>query len=160
MNKIITVTQAREVVSKLKQQGRNIVLAGGCFDILHVGHVTFLNNAKKNGDLLVVLLESDRKVAELKGEGRPVNNQKDRAKVLASLESVDYVVILPFLEKDEEYDELIKQISPDIIATTKGDLSLDYKQRTAEAVGAEIVEVTDYINEKSTTKLLSLLGNI
>jgi len=158
MNNIIGINQINNLNDQLK--GKKVVLVGGCFDILHIGHITFLNNAKKNGDALIVLLESNQKVRELKGEGRPINIQKDRAEVLSALKSVDFIVLLPQITSNEEYNEIIKKINPNVIATTKGDSSLDYKERTANLVNAEVIEVTDYINEKSTTKLLSLLGNI
>ena len=76
------------------------VLAGGCFDVLHPGHIVFLEKAKKAGDYLVVLLESDKKIRKLKGKGRPVHSQKERAEILSALKSVDSVVCLPYMEND------------------------------------------------------------
>ena len=112
-----------------------LVLVGGCFDVLHPGHIIFLEKARKAGDKLVVLLESDQKIRKLKGEGRPVHTQKERAKILSALESVDSVVCLPYMEDDFEYDEIILKNNPDIIAATRGDESIEHKKRAAKKAG-------------------------
>ena len=117
----IKIDKAIEISNKLRKQGKSIVVAGGCFDILHVGHVRFLQSAKKLGDVLFVLLESDKNVKKLKGETRPINSQKDRAEILSSLKSVDYVVFLPRMKSDEDYDKLITCLKPNILATTEND---------------------------------------
>jgi rfaE bifunctional protein nucleotidyltransferase chain/domain len=96
------------------------VLVGGCFDLLHKGHISFLKKAKKAGDKLVVLLESDEKIKKLKGESRPVQIQEVRAKALSGLGFVDEIIKLPFMDSDKDYDELVKKIKPDIIAVTEG----------------------------------------
>lgn len=145
--KIITVKKATQIKGKL-------VLAGGCFDVLHPGHVIFLEKAKKAGDRLLVLLESDEKIKKLKGERRPVHTQKERARILSALEFVDYIVCLPFMEKEFEYDELISKIKPNIIAATKGDRGIIHKKRIAEKVGAKLVFVTKIIGQYSTSKIL------
>lgn len=145
--KIIAVREAAQIKGKL-------VLAGGCFDVLHPGHVVFLEKAKKVGDHLLVLLESDKKIKKLKGEGRPVHAQKERVLSLSALESVDFIVCLPFMEKDFEYDELILKIKPDIIAATKGDKGIEHKKRIAKKIGAKLVYVTKIIGQYSTSKIL------
>src|SRR3990167_9728836 len=105
MAEILSVGRIAAFSKDLKKQGKVVVLAGGCFDILHPGHVIFLEKAKKTGDILVVLLESDQKVKELKGINRPVHTQIDRAQVLFALRAVDYVVMLPYMkfDKSEEH---------------------------------------------------------
>lgn len=138
-----------EVVSK----GKKIVLVGGCFDVLHPGHVIFLEKAKKEGDILVVLLESDQKVRQLKGISRPVHSQKERAKVLSALRFVDTVVMLPFMKKSLDYDDLISKIKPDVIAATFGENNADH-QRVASKVGAKLKFVTKIIGNHSTSKIL------
>lgn len=137
-----------------KREGRKIVLVGGCFDILHPGHVFFLKEAKKAGDILIVLLESDKKVRELKGLNRPVQTQKDRAKVLSALRYVDRVICLPFIEHEFQYDQLIAKIKPDIIALTRG-YPNHYHKRTADLVGAKLKYVTGVVGRYSTTSLLN-----
>ena len=133
---------------------KKIVLVGGCFDILHPGHIIFLKKAKQTGDILIVLLESDKKVRALKGRNRPVQTQKDRAKVLSALRYVDQVICLPFMEHEFQYDQLIAKIKPDIIATTRGYPNNCHK-RTADLVGAKLKYVTGVVGHYSTTSLLN-----
>jgi len=158
MNKILTIQQAIEVSNKLKAGGKSIVLAGGCFDVLHIGHIDFLNEAKKRGDILFVLLESDEIIRKIKGNNRPINTQVDRARILSALLSVDYVIILPQFTKDKEYDDIVTRIKPDIIATTEGDKNREHKERQARLIGARVVDVVKNISNKSTTKLIKLLS--
>lgn len=131
-----------------------LVLVGGCFDVLHPGHIVFLQKAKKAGSHLLVLLESDQKIRQLKGAGRPVHTQKERAKNLSAIKAVDFIVCLPWLKSDSEYDELISKIKPDIIAATKGDTGIEHKKRIAKKVGAKLVYVTKKIGQYSTSKIL------
>lgn len=133
---------------------KTTVLVGGCFDVLHPGHIVFLEKAKKTGDYLTVLLESDEKMRRLKGERRPVHTQKERAKILSALESVDSVVCLPYIENDFEYDEIIAKIKPDIIAATHGDEGIEHKKRAAKKAGAKLVYVTKKIGQYSTSNIL------
>ena len=92
-HKIVSLETLRRIVHRAKARRRRIVFTNGCFDLLHAGHVTLLERAKQQGDLLVVGLNSDRSVRLLKGPGRPLVPQRDRAQLLAALASVDYVVI-------------------------------------------------------------------
>jgi rfaE bifunctional protein nucleotidyltransferase chain/domain len=131
--------QAR-LVSKanaLREQGGKLVLTNGCFDLLHVGHVRYLRAARALGDSLTVAINSDDSVRHLKGEGRPLNSESDRAEIVAALESVDYVVIF----SEPRVTQLIEQVRP-AIYVKGGDYtpnSLDRTERNAlERVGAEI----------------------
>lgn len=133
---------------------KKTVLVGGCFDVLHPGHVIFLAKAKKAGDKLIVLLESDQKVRELKGVKRPVHTQKERALVLAALRSVDKVIPLPYMNDEKSYDQLILKIKPDIIAATRGDKNSLHHQRTARFSGAKIKFVTKIVGNHSTSRIL------
>lgn len=108
--KIITRNNLNQVISNIKAAGKTLVFTNGCFDILHVGHVRYLAAARELGDCLIVGLNSDDSVRCLKGPTRPINNQDDRAEVLAALSSVDYVVV--FGERTAE--SLIAEIKPDI----------------------------------------------
>lgn len=108
--KIIARNQLNEEIINIKAAGKKLVFTNGCFDILHVGHVRYLNAARKLGDCLIVGLNSDSSVRCLKGPTRPINNQDDRAEVLAGLSSVDYVVV--FDERTAE--NLIAEIKPAI----------------------------------------------
>lgn len=127
-------------------QNSKIVFTNGCFDILHKGHVSYLQKAKELGDILVVGLNSDRSVKELKGEERPINSQEDRAYLLASLECVDFVIIF---DESTPY-ELIKEISPTFLV--KG---ADYEGK--EVVGSEFakeVKLIEFVEGKSTTNII------
>ena len=109
-----------EIVTSLKAKGKKIVFTNGCFDILHVGHVRYLKEAKALGDILILGLNSDSSVKSLKGSDRPINNESDRAEVLSALKAIDYVVI--FDEKTAE--NIVGEVKPDIYAKG-GDYSID-----------------------------------
>lgn len=151
MNNIVNTNKAVELSRRIKNQGKKIVMAGGCFDIIHVGHLKFLKNAKKRGDVLFILLESDESVRKLKGPNRPYNSQKDRAEILSALKPVDYVVILENMKKNQDYDRLIGQIRPDVFAVTKNDPGNAHKKRQAELFGGTVKEVILRIENYSTT---------
>ena len=134
------------IVERYKKSGKRVVFTNGCFDILHVGHVKYLQEAKSFGDVLIVGLNSDESVSRLKGPTRPVNVAEDRAYILAALEAVDFVV--PFSEDTPH--ELIKMIKPDVLV--KGG---DYEGK--RVVGTEFageLKLVDFVNGKSTTKTI------
>jgi rfaE bifunctional protein nucleotidyltransferase chain/domain len=154
MGKIVKFTQIQKIIVDLKNQGKKIVLAGGCFDILHVGHISFLEKAKASGDILILLLESDHAIKLLKGDKRPINPQENRAKVLRAVEFVDFVVTLPKPFKTSDYQKLTFEIKPNVIAVTEGDPHLREKESQAKAVNGIVKVVLQEIPEHSTTKLL------
>ncbi len=158
MNKIVTIKAAIEIAQELEDKNKTIVLVGGCFDILHVGHIVFLEKAKREGDVLFVLLESDRNIKKLKGEKRPINTQKNRAIILSALAAIDYVVMLPKMKENKQYDKLIAQIKPSVIAITDPDPNIVHKKRQANYIGSEIVCVTKRIKNQSTTRLSRLIS--
>jgi len=134
------------IVKRSRANGKKIVFTNGCFDILHVGHVKYLQLAKSFGDVLIVGLNSDKSVTRLKGPTRPVNIAQDRAYLLAALEAVDFVV--PF--EDDTPHELIKMIKPNTLV--KGG---DYKGKSV--VGTEFADelrLVDFVDGKSTTKTI------
>jgi len=144
---IKTQSEIASLSSELKLKGKKIVFTNGCFDILHAGHVNYLEKAKNFGDILILGLNSDRSVKSLKGKGRPINTQNDRAYILAALKAVDYVVIF---DEDTPYD-LIYSIKPDILV--KGG---DYAGK--KVVGQEIVEelkFIEFIDGKSSSKTIA-----
>ncbi|MDD4599669.1 MAG: D-glycero-beta-D-manno-heptose 1-phosphate adenylyltransferase [Negativicutes bacterium] len=108
--KIVKRNQLNQIILNIKAAGKTLVFTNGCFDILHVGHVRYLTAARELGDCLIVGLNSDESVRCLKGPTRPINNEDDRAEVLAALSSVDYVIL--FGERTAE--SLIAEIKPDI----------------------------------------------
>lgn len=139
-----------EPIARAKAQGRKIVFTNGCFDILHVGHITYLRKAKSLGDILVVGVNSDDSVKRLKGESRPINTCEDRMVLLSSLDFVDYVVEF----KEDTPAGLIEKIIPDVLV--KGG---DYKPE--EIAGADFVlanggevKILDFVEGKSTTSIV------
>lgn len=142
---------------KSENKKNKIVLVGGCFDILHAGHVIFLKRAKKLGDKLVVLLESDNNIMENKGKNRPINSQKNRALILSNLKMIDRVIKLPYLASDDDYLRVIKKVKPDFIAVSQYDRNLARKKEQAELVGAEVVEVTSLIPSQSTSRMVEII---
>ena len=149
---IKTLDEIGVLCEDLNKKGKKIVFTNGCFDLLHAGHVRYLEISKSFGDVLIVGLNSDRSVSALKGNGRPINMQIDRAYILAALEAVDYVVIF---DEDTPYD-LIKTIKPQILV--KGS---DYEGK--QVVGQDIVDelkLVQFVDEKSTTKTIHKVKQI
>ena len=126
---IISRAKIKTVAENLRRKKKKVVFTNGVFDILHFGHIDYLTKAKKLGDILIIGLNTDLSVKEFKGKDRPIQNQKDRARILDALKPVDYVVLFP----EETPDKLIKLVRPDVLV--KG---ADYK--IAEIVGAEFVK--------------------
>jgi len=152
------IVNSQELEKFLPGEGKGrIVLVGGCFDILHIGHVRFLSEAKGMGDYLIVLLESDKKVKDLKGKNRPVFIQSERAEMLSALRSVDLVVVLPMMEDDRDYSNLVKKIKPDVIAVTENDPRIEKKRRQAEEAGGEL-KIVPFTKTFSSSKLVKILG--
>ena len=120
-----------DLVKNLREQGKKIVFTNGCFDIIHAGHVQYLQEAKELGDVLIIGLNSDTSVKRLKGEGRPINDQNNRAVVLNGLKAIGYVIIF---EQDTPYD-LINKIKPDALVKG-GDWPIN------EIVGYDIVKAS------------------
>jgi len=156
MGKILTQEKAIETANRIHNQNKTIVLAGGCFDILHIGHIEFFKKAKEKGDFLFIILESDETIRKTKGKNKPINQQEDRAKILESIEIIDFIV--PISEfSDKDYDRLISAIKPEIIATTYGDPFRSHKERQARAVNGKVLNVIRKISNKSTSHLASLI---
>ena len=151
MKKILTRDKLQKTVVRLKARGKKIVFTNGCFDIIHIGHVRYLKEAKALGDILIIGLNSDKSVSSIK-PSRPINPQDHRAEVLSSLEMVDYVILF-----DEETPyELIKFIQPDILV--KGG---DWKKE--EIVGSDIAKETfslPFVEGVSTTGIIERIKRL
>ena len=150
--KIVNFETIEILVKRFKSQNKKIVFTNGCFDLLHIGHIKYLQKAKTLGDILIVGVNSNESIARLKGEERPINDEYERAYLLASLEVVDYVVIF---DENTPYN-LIQKIEPDIL--TKG---ADYKNK--EVIGSDIakqVVLIDYIYGKSTTNIIKRIKSV
>lgn len=150
--RVITAEELAIVRDGMEQSGRKLVFTNGCFDLLHAGHVRYLQQARALGDALAVGLNSDRSVRELKGEGRPLNPQDDRAEVLAALGCVDYVVIF----ESQRATATIRAVRPHVYAKggdyTPASLDAEEKQALNEA-GAEI-RILPLVPGRSTTGVL------
>ena len=150
-NKIVKRTEIEEIVSRLKNEGKKIVFTNGCFDILHVGHVRYLNEAKGLGDILVIGLNSDSSVSRIK-PGRPVIPEAQRAEVLSALSMIDYIVLF---QEDTPY-ELIKAVRPDVLV--KG---ADWEKE--DIVGNDIakdVRTIPFIEGVSTSEIIRKIKEI
>lgn len=144
-------------IKKLQAQGKKIVATNGCFDILHVGHLRYLEASKALGDVLVVGLNSDKSVKRLKGESRPINNQEDRAEMLLALKPVDFVVIFD----EDTAEEFLKSIKPSIY-TKGGDYSPSELEKWPEYhVAQQIackIELISFIDGKSSTNIINQIN--
>ncbi|MEK6567742.1 MAG: D-glycero-beta-D-manno-heptose 1-phosphate adenylyltransferase [Candidatus Omnitrophota bacterium] len=149
--KIKTKKELKDIISSLKKQGKRIVFTNGCFDILHYGHIKYLQDAKGLADVLVLGLNSDFSVKKIKGPARPINKQLDRARVLSALSCVDYLTIF----SEDTPLGLIRLIQPDVLVKG-GDWQIE------KIVGADFVKARGgkvlaipYIKGYSTTKLIN-----
>ena len=156
--KIVNVKKAEIICKEIRQKNKTVVISGGCFDILHVGHIRFLEKAKKAGDFLFILLESDKTTRRLKGKKRPINTQGDRAEILASLSCVNYVVSLGNMNSNKDYDELVYKLKPDVIAITKNDPQEIHNKRQAKKINAKVAYVISKVDNKSTSKLAEIIS--
>ncbi|MDO4588219.1 MAG: D-glycero-beta-D-manno-heptose 1-phosphate adenylyltransferase [Fusobacterium sp.] len=147
---ILSKETAAKLIEELKLQGKKVVFTNGCFDILHVGHLRYLNEAKKQGDILIVGVNSDSSVRQLKGEGRPINNEIDRAEMLSGLKAVDFTVIFEELTPIETLEKLKPSIH-----VKGGDYDKDKLPETAtvEKNGGE-VRILSFVEGKSTTNIV------
>jgi rfaE bifunctional protein nucleotidyltransferase chain/domain len=153
-SKILSRAAMKKERARLRKKGRKLVFTNGCFDILHTGHVDYLNFARKQGDTLVIGLNSDLSVRKSKGPSRPIVPQNDRAKVLAALECVDYVVIF----NEAEPAPLVAAIIPDVLV--KGEDWAHYVsgRDTVETHGGKVV-LAKLTKGRSTTDLVKKIRN-
>lgn len=133
---------------KKKFESKKTVLAGGCFDVFHFGHLQFLKKAKEQGEYLIVILEPDE-VIRIKNRV-PVHNQDQRAQIVDSIDVVDLVIKIPYFKLDKDYMKLTEEIKPKIIAITEGDEKMENKRKQAEAIGGELRVVTPFIKDFSS----------
>jgi len=149
-NKILSGDDLLGVREGLRSEGKTLVFTNGVFDLLHVGHVRYLQAARSLGDALLVAVNSDRSVRELKGPGRPLTSESERAEILAALRPVDYVTIFD----DVSPRSLIKQVLPDVLVKG-GDYQLDeiHGREEVEANGGKVVSLP-FVAGLSTTAMI------
>jgi rfaE bifunctional protein nucleotidyltransferase chain/domain len=153
---IVSVDQLARIADELRAAGKKLVVTNGCFDVLHVGHVRYLQAARKLGDALAVAVNGDASVRSLKGEGRPVNRETDRAEILAALRCVDHVTVFP----EVRATNFLQRVRPAVYV--KGG---DYKPETLDAeeravlqkIGADI-KILPFEPGYSTSHLLERIG--
>lgn len=149
--KIKTDKDLGDLLKNAKSEGKRIVFANGCFDTLHVGHVRYLQGAKEQGDLLIVGVNSDESVRRLKGEGRPILDERGRAQLVAALRCVDYVILF----SDPNVERLLTELRPNVHAKGTDYTAESVPERaTAERLGIEVAIVGDPKNH-STCELLA-----
>lgn len=153
MGEVVKRENIRDIVKEIQKGGETVVTTNGCFDILHVGHVRYLQKTKTFADYSIVLLNSDKSVKAIKGEGRPINNENDRAEILCALSCVDFVV---FFDEDSPRD-LLDEIKPDV--HTKG---ADYSVETLPEADVILknggkIEFIEFVEGKSTTKTIETI---
>ena len=149
-DKILSIEEMLVERERLRSQGARLVFTNGVFDLLHVGHVRYLAQARSLGDALVVAINSDRTVRELKGPDRPIFDQSERAEILAALRQVDYVVVF----NDVSPRTLIGQLLPDVLVKG-GDYQLDqiHGREEVEAAGGKVISLP-FVDGASTTTLI------
>lgn len=153
MSLSISLEALKSIRKKLKSENKKVVFTNGCFDLIHAGHVDYLEKAKKFGDVLIVGLNTDDSVRRIKGEQRPILKQDERAFILSNLKPVDYII---FFSEDTP-ERLIGDLIPDVLV--KGaDWSID------KIVGKDIVErnggqvrTIEFVNDQSTSKIIKLI---
>ena len=148
--KILSIDELRKERARLRAEGKRLVFTNGCFDILHVGHVRYLQSARELGDALLVAINSDRSVRELKGAGRPVMNEEERAELLAALSAVDYVTIFD----DISPRSLIAGVLPDVLVKG-GDYNLNeiHGREEVERAGGRVLSLP-FIEGASTSSVI------
>jgi rfaE bifunctional protein nucleotidyltransferase chain/domain len=154
--KILSRDRAAEVRARLRAEGRRLVFTNGCFDLLHVGHVRYLRQARALGDALIVAINSDRAVRELKGAGRPVMPEGERAELLAALEAVSYVTVFDELSPRR----LIASLLPDVLVKG-GDYALSeiHGREEVEAAGGRVLALP-FVEGASTTDIIGRIKDV
>lgn len=154
MKKAYALSQLKRIIAEEKSRGKRIVLANGCFDLIHVGHIRYLKESKQKGDILVLALNSDSSIRKLKGQGRPILNEKERVKILSSFSFIDYITVF----EEENVKKVLLVLRPDIHA--KGS---DYteetvpEKETVRKYGGKIA-ITGGPKIKSTSQLIKQIA--
>jgi len=155
LKKLYTLSQLTKIIQEHKKRGQKVVLANGCFDLIHIGHIRYLKESKKKGDILVLALNSDSSIRKLKGEGRPILNQEERADIASSFYFIDYITFFD----EPNVEKVLLALKPDIHA--KGS---DYteetvpEKETVKGYGGTIA-ITGGPKIKSTSQLIKEIAS-
>ena len=153
MNGIINIDELKKIRGYLKRENKKVVFTNGCFDIIHAGHVDYLLKAKELGDVLIVGLNSDRSVKRIKGDKRPIINERERALILLNIKPVDYVVMF----EEDTPQKLIQELVPDILVKG-GDWKINdiVGKDVVENNGGEVKTIT-FSNDQSTSQIIQTI---
>ncbi len=155
MGIFVNRNKIQALVNNLRANNQTIVVTNGCFDILHVGHIRYLQETKASADKLILLVNSDKSVRTLKGDSRPINPENDRVEILCALSAVDYVVLFD----ETSPAELIDEIKPDIY-TKGGDYTIDTLPERDVILKNNIqVKFIRFVDGKSTTEIINKINN-
>lgn len=152
MRKIYPLSELKDIIEKEKRRGKKIILTNGCFDLIHVGHIRYLKEAKEKGDILIVALNSDKSVRKIKSQGRPILNERERAEIISSFYFVDYVTIF----SETNVGKVLLTLKPDIHAkgsdytpetVPEKDVVKQYGGKTEITGGPKIKSTSDIIKE-------------
>lgn len=153
--KLRTIEELAEITAQARAGGRTVVFANGCFDLIHVGHIRYLQNARSLGDILILGINSDRSVRLLKGEGRPLQNEEERAEILASLECVDYVLLFDA----PTVDAILERLRPDFHAKGTDYTAESVPEReTVRAYGGSVAITGDPKDHSSRDLIKTILA--
>lgn len=154
--KVKNLSELSRITAGLKAKGKRIVFTNGCFDILHYGHVKYLQDAKAKGDILIVGINRDCSIKKIKGPKRPIVNERDRANIIAALESVDYVVLF----SEDTPLKLIKKLKPDVLV--KGadwNISAIAGREIVQSYGGKVCTIK-LAKGRSTTRLIKRIASL
>jgi rfaE bifunctional protein nucleotidyltransferase chain/domain len=152
LRKIYPLSELKDIIEKEKRRGKKIILTNGCFDLIHVGHIRYLKEAKEKGDILIVALNSDKSVRKIKSQGRPILNERERAEIISSFYFVDYVTIF----SETNVGKVLLTLKPDIHAkgsdytpetVPEKDVVKQYGGKTEITGGPKIKSTSDIIKE-------------
>ena len=157
MPKVKQIDELIKLVAKFKKQNKVVVMTNGCFDIIHSGHIQYLEKSKKLGDYLIVALNTNRSITKFKGYGRPINNLKDRIIVLSSIEFIDFII--PFNSNTPE--KLYKLIKPNILTKGSEFNSIENIAGSKHVIksGGKVILI-DYVNNKSTSNIIKRIREV
>ena len=155
MKKLYSLFRLAKIVRKHKKRWKRVVLANGCFDLIHVGHIRYLKEAREKGDILVVALNSDSSIQTLKGKGRPILNQRERAEIISSFSFVDYVTFF----KEQNVEKVLLALKPDIHSKGSDYTKETVPEKETVKVYGGAIAITGGPKIKSTSQLIDEIAS-
>jgi len=155
LKKLYSLFRLAKIVRKHKKRWQRVVLANGCFDLIHVGHIRYLKEAREKGDILVVALNSDSSIQTLKGKGRPILNQRERAEIISSFSFVDYVTFF----KEQNVEKVLLALKPDIHSKGSDYTKETVPEKETVKVYGGAIAITGGPKIKSTSQLIDEIAS-